>query len=159
MHELDRAIEIALEAHAGQNDKTGEPYFLHCNRVAAAVSTIAEKTVAYLHDVVEKSEGRSIERLKVEGFSDLIVSAVDALTKREDENEEDFVRRAARLARPVTEADLKDNLDQAEASGLDPAKYVEGLKTLSETGSAEPAHNRHVQDADRTSDGQGGLTE
>ena len=107
------------------------------------MSTIPEKTVAYLNDVVEKSDDWSIERLKAEGFSDVIVSAVDALTKRQDENERTFVRRAAsnRLARPVKEADLRDNLDQAEAIGLDPAKYVEGLKTLSETGSAEPAHD------------------
>jgi hypothetical protein len=70
--------------------------------------------------------------LEAEGFSAEIVSAVDALTKREDENEGDFVRRAAsnRLARPVKEADLRDNLDQAEASGLDPAKYVEGLTNV-----------------------------
>ena len=84
MHQLDRAIEITLEAHAGQTDKTGEPYYLHCNRVAAAVSTIDEKIVAYLHDVVEKG-GWSLERLKAEGFSDPVVSAVDALTKREGE--------------------------------------------------------------------------
>ena len=132
MHQLDRAIEIALEAHAGQTDKTGEPYYLHCNRVAAAVSTIDEKIVAYLHDVVEKG-GWSIEQLKAEGFSDPIVSAVDALTKREGESDEAFVRRAAsdRLARPVKEADLNDNLKQAEAAGIDATKYVEGLNTLS----------------------------
>jgi (p)ppGpp synthase/HD superfamily hydrolase len=138
MHQLDRAIEIAVEAHAGQTDKTGEPYYLHCNRVAAAVSTIDEKIVAYLHDVVEKG-GWSLERLKAEGFSDPIVSAVDALTKREGENDEVFVRRAASngLARPVKEADLNDNLKQAEATGLDAAKYIHGLKTLSETGKEE----------------------
>ena len=137
MHQLDRAIEIALEAHAGQTDKTGEPYYLHCNRVAAAVSTIDEKIVAYLHDVVEKG-GWSIERLKAEGFSDPIVSAVDALTKREGESDEAFVRRAAsdRLARPVKEADLNDNLKQAQAAGIDAAKYVEGLNTLSVADSA-----------------------
>ncbi len=139
MHQLDRAIEIALEAHAGQTDKTGEPYYLHCNRVAAAVSTIDEKIVAYLHDVVEKG-GWSIERLKAEGFSDPIVSAVDALTKREGESDEAFVRRAAsdRLARPVKEADLNDNLKQAQAAGIDAAKYVEGLNTLSVADSAGP---------------------
>ena len=155
MHELDRAIEIALEAHAGKTDKTGEPYYLHCNRVAAAVSTIPEKTVAYLHDVVEKSDDWSIERLKAEGFSDVIVSAVDALTKRQDENERTFVRRAAsnRLARPVKEADLRDNLAQAEAGGLDPAKYVEGLNTLSETSSAErPGDGRDVHDGEPSSE-------
>nr|WP_276121034.1 HD domain-containing protein [Pararhizobium qamdonense] len=157
MHELDRAIEIAMEAHAGQTDKTGEPYYLHCNRVAAAVSTIAEKTVAYLHDAVEKTDDWSIERLKAEGFSDVIVSAVDALTKREGESDQAFVRRAGsnRLARPVKEADLKDNLGQAEATGLDPAKYVEGLKTLSETGSAEPPDDGHdVQDDEPPCEGR-----
>jgi (p)ppGpp synthase/HD superfamily hydrolase len=135
MHQLDRAIEIALEAHAGQTDKTGEPYYLHCNRVAAVVSSVEEKIVAYLHDVVEKG-GWSLERLKAEGFSDPVVSAVDALTKREGESDEAFVRRAASdgLARPVKEADLNDNLKQAEAAGLDAAKYVNGLKTLTETG-------------------------
>lgn len=133
MHQLDRAIEIVLEAHAGQTDKTGEPYYLHCNRVAAAVPSVEEKIVAYLHDVVEKG-GWSLERLKAEGFTDAIVSAVEALTKRGDESDENFVRRAASngLARPVKEADLNDNLAQAEAGGLDTAKYTEGLKTLSE---------------------------
>lgn len=137
MYQLDRAIEIALEAHTGQTDKTGEPYYFHCNRVAAAVTTIDEKIVAYLHDVVEKG-GWSIERLKAEGFSEPIVSAVDALTKREGESEEAFVRRAAsdRLARPVKEADLNDNLKQAEAAGIDATKYVEGLNTLSVADSA-----------------------
>lgn len=62
MHRLDRAIEIAMEAHAGQSDKTGEPYYLHCNRVAAAVPNIDEKIVAYLDDVVEKA-GWSLERV------------------------------------------------------------------------------------------------
>lgn len=135
MHQLDRAIEIALEAHAGQTDKTGEPYYLHCNRVAAVVSSVEEKIVAYLHDVVEKG-GWSIERLKSEGFSDPVVSAVDALTKREGESDEAFVRRAASngLARPVKEADLTDNLTQVESAGLDAAKYINALKTLSETG-------------------------
>lgn len=134
MHELDRAIEIALDAHAGQTDKAGEPYFLHCNRVAASVRGIDEKIVAYLHDVVEKRERWTLERLKAEGFSNAIVSAVDALTKRDDENEALFVRRAASndLARAVKQADLKDNLQQALANALDTAKYSDGLKILEE---------------------------
>jgi len=115
----------------------GEPYYLHCNRVAAAVSTIYEKIVAYLHDVVEKG-GWSIERLKAEGCSDPVVFAVDALTKREGESDEAFVHRVAsdRLARPVKEADLEDNLKQAQTAGIEAAKYVEGLNTLSVDDSA-----------------------
>ena len=132
MHELDRAIEIALDAHAGQSDKAGEPYFLHCNRVAAVVSNIDEKIVAYLHDVVEKGPHWSLDRLRAEGFSDAVVSAVDALTRRDNEDDEAFVLRAASngLARPVKKADLKDNLEQAQANGLDTTKYANGLKIL-----------------------------
>jgi (p)ppGpp synthase/HD superfamily hydrolase len=135
LHKLERAIEIALDAHAGQTDKAGEPYFLHCTRVAASVRGINEKIVAYLHDVVEKRARWSFERLKAEGFSDAIVSAVDALTKRDEEDDEKFVRRAAAnsLARRVKEADLKDNFEQAQASGLDTKKYVDGLRILKET--------------------------
>jgi hypothetical protein len=84
---------------------------------------------------VEKGEGWSFERLKAEGFSDAIVSAVDALTKREGEKDVAFVRRAASnsLARPVKEADLKDNLEQAEGRGNEAAKYLDGLKTLEDS--------------------------
>lgn len=139
MHALDRAIEIALEAHAGQTDKAGELYYLHCNRVAAAVASVDEKIVAYLHDVVEKGPGWSFDRLKTEGFTDAVVSAVDALTKREGESDETFVRRAASnsLAKPVKRADLNDNLAQASASGLDTSKYVEGLTILDKIATSE----------------------
>ncbi|TCU04842.1 HD domain-containing protein [Rhizobium sullae] len=54
---LDHAAEIAVEAHAGQTDKTGRPYIDHCRRVAAAVTGDEEKIVAYLHDVAEKNTG------------------------------------------------------------------------------------------------------
>lgn len=139
MHALDRAIEIALEAHAGQTDKAGELYYLHCNRVAAAVASVDEKIVAYLHDVVEKGPGWSLDRLKSEGFTDAVVSAVEALTKREGESDETFVRRAAsnNLAKPVKRADLNDNLAQASASGLDTSKYVKGLTLFDEIAAAE----------------------
>lgn len=30
---LDRALEIAIKAHAGQTDKIGEPYILHPLRI------------------------------------------------------------------------------------------------------------------------------
>jgi (p)ppGpp synthase/HD superfamily hydrolase len=145
MHELDRAIEIALDAHAGQTDKAGESYFLHCNRVAASVRSIDEKVVAYLHDVVGKRGTWSLERLKAEGFSDAIVSAVDALTKRDDENDEVFVRRAASnaLARPVKEADLKDNRAQAQAIGLDATKYSSGLDILEVLRDVAAGRTRH----------------
>ncbi len=82
MNPLDRAIRIAVAAHEGQTDKTGGPYFEHCERVASLISDEDGKIVAYLHDVVEKGAGWSIERLRREGFSSPVLMAVDALTRR-----------------------------------------------------------------------------
>ncbi|TIR41906.1 MAG: HD domain-containing protein, partial [Mesorhizobium sp.] len=79
---LYQAAKIAEEAHRGQKDKTGRPFIEHLRRVADAVETLDEKTVAYLHDVVEKGEGWTLDRLEAEGFGFPVVAAVDALTKR-----------------------------------------------------------------------------
>ncbi len=111
---LGRAVEIAEIAHQGQLDKVGEPYIEHCRRVAFAVPSADEKTVAYLHDVVEKARSWPMERLAAEGFPTKILEAVQALTRAAAESDEDFVRRAVRndLARSVKIADLNDNLVQ-----------------------------------------------
>jgi len=94
---LDRAIEIAAKAHAGQADKVGEPYIAHPMRLMARFLAAGEQQlaiVAALHDVVEDSEW-SLEQLAEEGFSLEIVSAVDALTRRDGEEYLAYVRRAA----------------------------------------------------------------
>ncbi|NMN74325.1 MULTISPECIES: HD domain-containing protein [unclassified Rhizobium] len=129
-----RAIKIAFSAHAGQTDKKGNPYFSHCKRVASAVEGDDQRIVAYLHDVVEKGRGWTFERLSDEGFNPSVVAAINALTRRENESEDEFVVRAVsdELARPVKVADLKDNLKQARNVGLDQSKYKEGLKIIEE---------------------------
>ncbi|TCU07011.1 HD domain-containing protein [Rhizobium sullae] len=132
---LDHAVQIAVEAHAGQTDKTGAPYFEHCRRVALAVIGDEEKIVAYLHDVAEKGTGWTVDRLKEEGFPPAVVSAVDALTRRQNEDDEPFIRRAISndIARRVKRADLEDNLSQAQQIGADTSKYDRGLTIISET--------------------------
>jgi len=131
---LHQAAKIAEQAHLGQKDKTGRPYIEHLRRVADAVETLDEKTVAYLHDVVEKGEGWSLERLHGAGFSLSVVAAVDALTRRMDESEEGLIFRAAsnELALPVKIADLRDNLWQAHQAGIAPDRYETGLGILGE---------------------------
>ncbi|MBB4566837.1 HD domain-containing protein [Rhizobium leucaenae] len=131
---LDHAIEVASKAHAGQTDKLGNPYIQHCRRVAFAVSGQDRKIVAYLHDVVEKGPGWTINRLNQEGFSPAVLAAVDALTKRPDEDENAFVRRAIAtpIARPVKKADLEDNLWQQRQIGGETDKYQRGLDILRE---------------------------
>jgi (p)ppGpp synthase/HD superfamily hydrolase len=114
MATLERAIEIACRAHAGQLDKAGAPYILHPLRLMLAVTRPEARMAAVLHDVVEDGEV-TLEGLRAEGFSDVVVAAVEALTKRDDEESdyEAFIRRLAPnpLAREVKLADLRDNCD------------------------------------------------
>jgi len=76
------------------------------------VGTTEERIAAVLHDVVEDTDV-TIERLEAEGFSELVLRAVEALTKREGENYEAFIERAAAnpVARVVKRADLAENSD------------------------------------------------
>lgn len=134
MSNLEHALVLAEAAHRGQKDKLGRPYLEHCRRVVEAVEKLDEKIVAYLHDIPEKAEGWTLERLAAEGFSPSIVAAVDAMTRREGEDDAAFVRRAAanRLARPVKRADLEDNLRHARMAGLPTDKYELGLRILAD---------------------------
>jgi (p)ppGpp synthase/HD superfamily hydrolase len=132
-----RAVRIATNAHRGQVGKDGRPYIEHCERVAMRVEP-ALRPIAYLHDVVEKSESWSLARLRLDGFPETMIKAIDALTRRDGEDEEAFILRAAAnpLALPVKRADLEDNLHQTLASGGDPERYRHGLAQLAVSGSA-----------------------
>lgn len=115
------ALDICRRAHSGQLDKAGAPYSTHPQRVAAMVRIPDEKIVALLHDVVEKSPDWSLGRLEAEGFSGAVVTAVDALTHRRNEDYFDTVRRARAdpLGRSVKLADLCDNIDRTRRAGMD----------------------------------------
>ena len=112
MPSLERAIQIAAQAHAGQIDKAGQPYILHPLRVMLRMVTEEERIVAVLHDVVEDSEV-SMADLSAEGFSIDILSAIEALTKLEGETRVSAAHRAAgnALARRVKLADNTENMD------------------------------------------------
>jgi (p)ppGpp synthase/HD superfamily hydrolase len=111
---LERAIEIAVEAHRGVLDKGGNPYVLHPLRMMFAVKTEEEKIVAVLHDVVEDAVDWNFGRLAKEGFSPVIIDALRSVTKlTEDEDYDDFIGRAKDnpIGRQVKIADIRDNLD------------------------------------------------
>jgi (p)ppGpp synthase/HD superfamily hydrolase len=109
---LERAIEIAARAHAGQFAPDGTPYILHPLRMLVGMRSLENCVVAILHDVVEKSDGWSIEKLRREGFSSDIVEAVDSLTRRPEETFAASIKRAKanRIARQVKRADITDHL-------------------------------------------------
>lgn len=113
MSTLERAIAIAAEAHAGQVDKAGAPYVLHPLRMMLQLSSTDERIVAVLHDVCEDCPEWTFDRLRGEGFAPHIIEALGSVTKRDGEDYEAFVLRAAAnpLGRSVKLADLRDNSD------------------------------------------------
>lgn len=140
---LEQAIKLALEAHAGQTDKAGAPYILHPLRVMQACETIEQKIAAVLHDVIEDSD-LTLDDLR-DRFGSEIADAVNALTRRDGESYMEFVHRCGQnsLARAVKLNDLADNMN-LERLGREPndadrkrqAKYAKATKRLRE--SAQP---------------------
>lgn len=113
---LQRAIELAVEAHAGQEDLPGEPYITHPMRVMLALADEGEhelRMVGILHDAVERGT-LTLKRLKQEGFSKDVIRGVELMTHdKEKASYADYVvaLKKHRLARPVKLADLRDNAD------------------------------------------------
>lgn len=112
MSTIERAIEIAARAHAGQTDKAGAPYIFHPLRLMLAVHGEYERMAAVLHDVVEDTP-IGFDDLQREGFPAAVIDAVRALTKHEGERRIDAARRAAAnpIACRVKLADVTDNMD------------------------------------------------
>lgn len=113
MSTLERAIEIATEAHRGQLDKAGNDYIGHPLRVMEAGRTAEERIVGVLHDVVEDSDW-TLERLAAEGFSAEVIEALRCVTKlSKDEPYDKFIARVKTnpLAVTVKLNDLSDNMD------------------------------------------------
>lgn len=109
---VEKAIKLALKIHTGQVDKAGKPYILHPLRLMLKFSTDDEMITALMHDVVEDG-GITLADLENLGFSKNVVSAIDCLTKRDNESYEAFIKRINQnpLAKKIKIEDLKDNMD------------------------------------------------
>lgn len=110
---IERAIEIAIEAHRLQKDKYGEPYLGHVFRVMNAGKTYDEKIVGILHDLVEDTNWTFAD-LAEHGFAPHIIEAIRCLSKTsENEDYDAFIERIKpnALAIKVKLNDLADNMD------------------------------------------------
>ena len=112
MNSLDKAIEIALRAHKGQEDKAGKPYILHPLRVMNNLEDEIEMVAAVLHDVIEDSP-ISAKELKKEGIPDEAIEIVQCLTRSNAETYEEFIQRITynKKAVNVKIKDLEDNMN------------------------------------------------
>lgn len=110
MSTLEKAIEIAARAHAGQSDKGGAPYILHPLRVMQSLTDPTDRIVAVLHDVLEDTHVTTAD-LRCAGFGDDVLIPLEALTKRRGERRIQAAARAAAhpTACRVKIADVADN--------------------------------------------------
>lgn len=110
---LEKAIEIAVEAHRGQIDKAGKIYILHPIRVMLRGRNETEMTIGILHDTVEDTPV-TLDMLRLEGFSDEILAAISCITKKKGENYGDFINRVLTnpLATQIKLYDMEDNLNR-----------------------------------------------
>ena len=109
---IEKAIEIAAQAHRGQVDKAGDPYILHVLRVMLRMTDQTDMVVGVLHDIIEDTPWTAVD-LAAEGFPPEVVRVILLLSRDEGESYEDFISRLAPdpLARRVKIADLEDNMD------------------------------------------------
>lgn len=132
MSTLAKAMDIAFEVFG--KDESFEHSMIVCSIARQSVQT--RKTVVgivgALHDVVEDSEW-TCEDLRKEGFSEEIVEAIDAISKREGEIYTDFIKRISKneLATIVKLADLSHNLSRIGKPSLKP-RYHKAVKFLTE---------------------------
>ena len=142
---FEKAALLAVRSHRGQVDKAGKPYICHPLRVANKVLYPFDKDrddaviVALLHDVIEDTPV-TYEMLLEQGFPKHIADAVLALSRREDESYDDFIRRVAenKLAAKVKKADIEDNINPlrlnefTQEDAARTAKYLKAWKYLTE---------------------------
>ena len=80
--------------------------------------------IAVLHDCIEDSE-LELDHLTMLTMTPRIIDGVDAMTRRDGESYEDFIKRCGQNldARKVKIEDLRDNSDITRLKGLQPKDH------------------------------------
>ena len=125
-HPFVLAVSVAAQAFEdGRRDQTRELYLTHALDVAQALGPEArasELSAAVLHDVLEDSDW-TVDDLAASGVQATVIDAVETLTRRPEEQHEEFVARICAtsgdvgvIAQRVKLADLTVNIAMAHSS-------------------------------------------
>jgi hypothetical protein len=112
--DLSGMAALARRAHGDQHDGDGRLHVEHCERVAEGVEGEIDQATALLHDVLEDTDETS-QSLRDAGVPEVVVQAVEVLTKRPGERYAAYLARVADasgqagdVARAVKVADLNE---------------------------------------------------
>ena len=132
-HLINKAMQIAYDAHRGQTDKIGMPYIYHPTFLAAQMDTEDEIITALLHDVVEDT-AVTFADLECEGFPQPVLEAIRLLTHDDGSEYMDYVYRIKQnvLATKVKLADLRHNSNPTRMSNFASEKAARFQKKYSD---------------------------
>ena len=137
-------VAVSLAARAFEHhrrDQTRELYLTHALDVAQALgthATVFELSTAVLHDIVEDTDW-TLDDLADGGVEATILDAVSTLTRRPEEDDDEFVDRICAtpgdvgvIARHVKLADLTVNIATAD-SDEERERYERSLRMVRAT--------------------------
>jgi len=115
---IQEAKDLAKKFHAGQKRWDGEDYFKNHLLVVGEMCSCCwgpnEQVVGILHDILEDTActREDLFKIGVNGAGDNLIHAVDAITKNDDEEYDEYLARcgANKIARRVKKIDLRHNL-------------------------------------------------
>ncbi len=132
MNQFQIATLIAIQAHAGQTRRGGEPYIKHPTRVAQALEGESDeiRAAAIEHDSVEDSN-LTFEDLREKGLNARTIHLIKILTKQKGQNYHEYLRgfRGEKDARKIKKADIADNLND-NPTEKQKLKYALALRYL-----------------------------
>lgn len=119
---LGKMIDLAVERHAGQFDRSGKPYILHPIAVMMLLGADADEElqcIAIGHDVIEDTSTTYAE-LRELGFSERIVEGIRRLTKVPGQSYEEYQEEVLGSVDSmlVKKADLRHNTDLTRLKGV-----------------------------------------
>lgn len=136
MNEFNRARLLAKIAYGDLEDQAGDSIYNHSLRVASYCETYGERTVAFLHDIIEDTDVTADDLIAF--FNRRTVEDVVTLTRRSDETYANYIGRiidsGSRTAVVVKLADLRDHFDSADAIPESLVKRYEKAKARLEAG-------------------------
>lgn len=139
MNIITIAEDFATEKHKGQFRFDGvTPYIEHPKEVARRVAESVDRdgmkeeatVVAWCHDLLEDTD-TTIDEFYSLGFSNIMVWAIETITKKEDQSYKDYLEEVIRnpITRKVKIHDMLANLSDSP-SKKQVKKYADGLTFL-----------------------------
>ena len=127
----ERAIALAMHAHAGQKDKKGLPVIFHPMRVMLQMDTESSRIVAILHDVLEDTDFALEDIDEMVGLTVIERETLIALTHHKHEPYVDYIKRVkstGHLAVKIKLADIAHNSSEERLADLPEVTVVRLLK-------------------------------